>query len=148
MLKKSRSWGSVFLLAAVSLVLLGCPLRWQRVSVNEVVKPEDTAFIVPGRTTLQEVIAHLGAPADLADTPEGALARYQFLDSKYFRINFGYALKFFTPPGVPDDLILAGGGIGTDQFLVWFDPAWVVRDRAFAHHTSASRYRLIPVDLP
>lgn len=135
-------------LVLLSLGLWGCPIRWQRISINEVVKPEEVAFIVPGQTTFRDIVATLGAPDEISNSKHGPVARYRFRDIKYFRVNFGYALKFFTPPGVPDDLVLAGGGLGTDEFLVVFDADWVVQHHAFAHHAAASQYRAWPFDPP
>ena len=133
-------------LIALGLVLSGCPLQWQRITVNETIHPEDVTFIRAGETTLSEVVAKLGAPDMISDTRGGAVARYQFRDVKYFRVNFGYAVKFFTPPGVPDDMVLAGGGTGTHEFQVMFDANWVVQYHAFARHLSASQYRFWPFD--
>ena len=133
-------------LTAVGLALSGCPLQWQRITINETIKPEDVTFIRPGQTTLSEVLAKLGAPDEISDTRGGAVARYRFRDVRYFRVNFGYAVKFLTPPGVPDDMVLAGGGTGTQEFHVVFDANWVVQYHAFALHLGASRYRFWPFD--
>lgn len=141
----SRAWLLVGLLV-VDLGLAGCPLTWQRVSVNEVIKPEDVTFLVPGHTMLHEVVARLGAPDELSDSDSGPIAHYHFWDVKRFRVNFGYLLKFFTPPVVPDDIILHRGGAGTGEFLVFFDRNWVVRQHAFAHRANASRFRAWPFD--
>jgi len=133
-------------LMAVGLVLSGCALQWRRVTINETIKPEDVTFIRAGVTTLSEVVAKLGAPDEISDSPGGAVARYRFRDVRYFRVNFGYAVKFLTPPGIPDDMVLAGGGTGTNEFHVVFDANWVVRYDAFAHHLGASQYRFWPFD--
>jgi hypothetical protein len=138
----------LFGLLVSGLGLAGCPLAWQRVSVNEVIKPEDVTFFVPGQTTLHDVVARVGAPDELSDSDSGPVAHYHFRDFKRFRVNFGYLLKFFTPPGVPDDLILHRGGAGTEELLVFFDRSWVVRQHAFAHHANASRFRAWPFDDP
>ncbi|MGH7235436.1 MAG: hypothetical protein ACREIO_03555 [Nitrospiraceae bacterium] len=133
-------------LMALGLVLSGCPLQWQRITINETIEPEDVTFIRAGETTLSEVVAKLGAPDEISDTRDGAVARYRFRDARYFRVNFGYAVKFFTPPGTPDDMVLAGGGTGTHEFHVVFDAKWVVQYHAFARHLSASQYRFWPFD--
>jgi len=144
---RSQAWLLVGLLV-VGLGLAGCPLTWQRVSVNAVIKPEDVSFVVPGRTTFHDVVARVGAPDQLSDSDSGPVAHYHFLDFKRFRVNFGYLLKFFTPPGVPDDIILHRGGAGTEELLVFFDRNWVVRQRVFAHNANASRFRAWPFDDP
>lgn len=136
----------ILVLVAVGLLLSGCPLQWQRITINETIEPEDVTFIRPGETTLSDVVAKLGAPDEISDTRDGAVARYRFRDLRYFRVNFGYAVKFFTPPGIPDDMVLAGGGTGTNEFHVVFDARWVVQYHAFAHHLSASQYRFWPFD--
>ncbi len=133
-------------LMAVALVLSGCPLQWQRIAINETIKPEDVTFIRAGKTTLFEVVAELGAPDDISDSLGGAVARYRFRDARYFRVHFGYAVKLLTPPGIPDDMGLAGGGTGTQEFHVMFDANWVVQYHAFALHLSASHYRFWPFD--
>lgn len=133
-------------LIAVGLVLSGCPIQWRRITINETIKPEDVTFIRAGETTLSEVLAKLGAPDEISDSPGGAVARYRFRDLKYFRVNFGYAVKFLTPPGIPDDMVLAGGGTGTHEFHVVFDANWVVQYHAFALHLGASQYRHWPFD--
>ncbi len=143
---RSTRIGLTVALVLLSLSLWGCPIRWQRVSINDVVNPEDVAFIVPGQTTFRTIVEKLGAPDEILDSPVGPVARYRFRDLKYFRVNFGYAWKFFVPPGVPDDMVLAGGGVGTDEFLVVLDADWVVQRHAFAHHVEASQYRAWPFD--
>jgi len=169
--RHGRSWLIVGLLV-VSLIVVGCPLTWQRVSINETIAPEDVAFIIPGKTTLAEIVARLGAPDEITSpdgritytpfglrmitrTPQvitasypGAVARYRFLDFKRFRANFTWGLKFIQPvPGIPDDFVFESGGIGTDEFLVVLDSNWIVRQHAFAKHADASRYRPWPFDL-
>jgi hypothetical protein len=145
---------------------------WQRVSVNDTIVPEDVAFIVSGQTTLAEIVAKLGAPDEIAafddestsslfsrsmkrSSPRlhitslpGAVARYRFVDAKRFRANFTWWMQFVvTAPGVPNDAVLQGGGVGTDEFLVVFDSNWVVSHHAFAKHADASQFRYWPFDL-
>lgn len=169
--RHGQAWLIVGLLV-VSLIVVGCPLTWQRVSINETIAPEDVAFIIPGKTTLTEIVARFGAPDEITAldggityTPfglrmmpraphvitashPGAVARYRFLDFKRFRANFTWGLKFIQPvPGIPDDFVFEGGGIGTDEFLVVLDSNWIVRQHAFAKNADASRYRPWPFDL-
>lgn len=169
--RPGRPWLTGGLLV-VSLAVTGCPLVWQRVSVNETIVPEDVAFIVTGKTTLADIVGRLGVPDEItafddestyslfgrsmkrssprigtASLP-GAVARYRFLDAKRFRANFTWWMQFvLTPPGVPDDAVFQGGGVGTDEFLVVFDPDWVVRHHAFAKNAEASQFRYLPFDL-
>jgi hypothetical protein len=136
------------LILLLTVSLWGCPLRWQRVSVNDVITPEDIAFIVPGTTSFREVVSKLGAPDELSESHLGPVTHYHFRDLKYFRVNFGYALKWFTPPGLPDDMVLSGGGMGTEELLVFYDDRWIVRGQTFAHHLNASQYRAWPFGSP
>ncbi|WP_447978839.1 hypothetical protein [Candidatus Nitrospira bockiana] len=129
----------------MALLLQACPLSWRRVSVNDIIHPDDVAFIVPGKTALGEIVERLGAPDHLEAIDTGALIRYQFLDAKYFQVNFTRPLPFLVPAlsAVPSDLYeltVAGGGIGTDELQVGFDREWVVVYYAFAHHSKASHY--------
>src|SRR3989442_13152221 len=59
-------------LMAFALVLSGCPLQWQRIAINETIKPEDVTFIRAGKTTLFEVVAEFSAPVDITQTLCGA----------------------------------------------------------------------------
>src|SRR5438132_7588633 len=161
--RQGQVWLTVGLLV-VSLMIVGCPLTWQRVSINETISPEDMTFIVPGKTTLAEIVARLGAPDEITSpdggntytplglrmmpraphvitaSPHGAVARYRFLDFRRFRANLTWGLKFIQPvPGIPDDFVFEGGGIGTDQFLVVLDSNCIVQQHAFAKHAAASR---------
>lgn len=126
-------------LLLVLLTVTGCGVAsFVRVTINDTIKPEDVAFIVPGTTTFPEVVAKLGAPDELIGLDQGAAAAYHFRDAKYSRLNFGWPLRFWLP--VQPDMILAGGGIGTDVFQVVFDDRWVARAYAFARHSGASRF--------
>ncbi len=109
-----------------------------RVTLNEIITPEQVTFITPGQTRFQDVTARLGAPDELLPLEEGGVAIYHFRDAKYTRINFGWFLRFVTP--VQPDLVLSGAGLGTDEFLVSFDGTWVVRQMTFAHNAGAASF--------
>lgn len=130
--------------ATVAMIsVTGCGLMtWSRLSLNDPIKPDDVAFIVAGQTTFAQVVAQLGAPDQLTGVKDGAVARYQFRDAKYFRINLGWPLRFFLPEN--PDFVLANTGLGADIFQVTFDRGWVVQQHAFAKHQEAARYRLWP----
>jgi hypothetical protein len=133
------------LLCLLALVLEGCPLAWRRVTLNEIIRPEDVAFIVPGKTTMAEVVKHLGAPGSMRSVDNRTVVRYHFLDVKYFTVNVTRPLPFIFPAMqlVPNDLYqltFSGGGSGTEELQIEFDPHWVVLYYAFAHHQHASRY--------
>nr|MBI3612699.1 hypothetical protein [Nitrospirota bacterium] len=135
------------LLAALVLLgpLSGCGFAtFSRLSFNDPIKPEDVAFIQPGQTTLSEITAKLGTPDELRplDNRDGAVIYYHFLDAKYARINYGWPLQFVSP--VSAEMIMAGGGLGTDVFQVVFDSNWVAKQHAFAKHMQSNHYKLWP----
>jgi hypothetical protein len=126
--------------------LSGClrgPLAWQRLTLNEPISEHDVAFILDGTTTLTEVVDRLGAPDDIQSVGDSIIARYRFSDGKYFRADYGWGLRFVVPFLAPD-LVLGGGGFGTDIFQVTCDLQWVVREHAFAWHANSSEFRLWP----
>ena len=126
--------------------LSGClrgPIVWQRVAINQPLSAEDVSFIVDGDTRLQEVVERIGAPNQILSSNAGMVARYHFTDGKYFRVDFGWGLRFLTPFYQPD-LVLGGGGTGVDVFQVTCNDRWVVQDHGFAFHAQASAFRLWP----
>lgn len=141
----ARRRGLLILLCLLAVILEGCPLAWRRLTVNEIIRPDDVSFIVPGATTLADVVKNLGAPGSIRRVESGTVVRYQFLDIKYFTVNITRPLSFFFPvlESVPTDLYqltYSGGGLGTEELQVEFDKNWVVVYYAFAHHQNASRY--------
>ena len=135
----------LILVCLLAVLLEGCPLVWRRITVNEVIRPDDVSFIAPGATTLADVVKNLGAPGSIRRVDTGTVVRYQFLDIKYFTVNITRPLSFFFPvlEAVPTDLYqltYSGGGLGTEELQVEFDKNWVVVYYAFAHHQNASRY--------
>jgi hypothetical protein len=134
--------------AGLLLSLVGClqgPIGWQRISLNQRISAEDVRFIIDGRTSLVDVVARLGSPDEMLGAGDHVLARYHFTDGKYFRANFGWGLRYLIPFYSPD-LVLGGGGIGTDIFQVACDGEWIVRGHAFATHANSSEFRLLPFD--
>lgn len=137
--------GFLILVCFLAVILEGCPLAWRRLTVNEIIRPDDASFIVPGTTTLADVVKNLGAPGSIRRVESGTVVRYQFLDIKYFTVNITRPLSFIFPvlEAVPTDLYqltYSGGGLGTEELQVEFDKNWVVVYYAFAHHQNASRY--------
>lgn len=123
---------SVWLIACLN-VIQGCGfVTVLRATFNETLTKEDVAFIVPGETRFQDVVARLGVPDELDQLAEGGVGIYHFRDVKFSRTNFGWLTRFWLP--VSPDLILAGGGLGTDQFYVVFDEQWIVRHSSFGRH--------------
>ena len=137
---------------ALSILVLaqtGCPIRWQRVTVNRPLTEEAVAFIRPGETAMNDVVAVLGAPDDMLNSPDGPVFRYRFLDAKYFKVIPTWGLRYVFPvlAAVPSDLYsveLSTGGMGFDEFHVAFDAKWAVRRSAFAYHSRASRFMPFP----
>ena len=141
----TRRWGLLAILCLLTILLEGCPLAWRRVTVNEIIHPDDVSFIVPGTTTLADVVKNLGAPGSIRPIDSGTVVRYQFLDIKYFTVNITRPLSLFFPvlEALPSDLYqltFSGGGLGTEELQVEFDKNWVVIYYAFAHHQKASHY--------
>lgn len=124
---------------------LGGPIGWQRISLNHPISPEQVAFIRDGETPLTEVVEHLGSPDDIVVSGDITHFRYYFGDGKYFRVNFGWGLRFLIPFYSPD-MVLAGGGAGTNIFQVTCDDKWVAIDHSFAFHVSSTRFRFLPID--
>ena len=126
--------------------LSGCirgPVVWQRVTLNQPLTAQDVSFVVNGETSLSEVVEKLGAPNQMLSSNGGVIARYQFTDGRYFRVDFGWGLRFLIPFYSPE-LVLGGGGLGTDAFQVTYNDDWVVQDHGFAFHSQSSEFRLWP----
>ena len=137
------SWPRIcrLLLSAVMCVTcLGCNVV--RITLNTPLTQDDVAFIVPGQTTLGDVITKLGAPDSIADSYTGVVATYRFLDMKYSRINFGWLLKPWSP--VDPDLIISRTGLGVDALEVMCDSQWVVTHQSFLRHLSGPHFNPYP----
>jgi hypothetical protein len=122
------------------VTLLGCNVA--RVTLNTPITPNDVAFIVPGQTTLADVIAKLGTPDSIAESHAGVVATFRFLDMKYSRINFGWLLKPFSP--VDTDLVISRTGFGTDALELLCDSNWVVTHQSFLRRLSGPRFNPYP----
>jgi len=130
----------LLLSTVMCVTFVGCNVV--RITLNTPLTQNDVAFIVPGRTTLAEVIAKLGAPDSITESHTGVVATYRFLDTKYSRINFGWLLKPFSP--VDADLIISRTGLGTDAFELFCDSNWVVTHQSFLRHLSGPRFNPYP----
>lgn len=131
---------ALLLFAVVCFASAGCNVV--RVTLNTPLVENDVAFIVPGQTTLAEVINKLGAPDSLTDSRTGVVATYRFLDVKYSRVNFGWLLKPWSP--VDPDMILSRTGFGADAFEVLYDTRWIVTDHAFLRRLAGPRFNPNP----
>jgi hypothetical protein len=117
----------VLVAVMVCLPFMGCNVA--RVTLNTTLTQESVAFIVPGTTTLTDVVTRLGAPDTITNADSGLVATYRFLDMKYSRVNFGWLAKPWTP--VDPDLIFSRTGLGVDEFQVFCNPDWVVVQQGF-----------------
>ena len=68
-----------------------------RLTLNTTITQNDVAFIVPGKTTLADVITKLGTPDAMTDSNTGVVAIYRLLDMRYSRINFGWLAETWSP---------------------------------------------------
>lgn len=130
MINKGKDICAVFLPVILGLSTLGCNVV--RITLNTSITPADVAFIVPGHTTLAEVVVKLGAPDSITASERGIVATYRFLDLKYSRVNLGWLAKPWTP--VDPDLIFSRTGLGVDAFEVLCDTRWVVLHQEFQRH--------------
>ena len=120
---------------AVSLLVIigqlsGCNVM--RITLNTPITPKDVAFIVPGQTTLPEVVERLGSPDSLNNTSTGIVSIYRFLDMKYARVNLGWVARFWSP--VDPDVIFSRTGLGTDALQVFYDSNGVLVEHSFLRH--------------
>lgn len=135
----------LLLLCGTALLVSGCGfISWTRVSINNPIRDQDVAFIVQGQTTFQDIQSRLGAPSAISGMKDQWVARYYFLDTKYFRVNWGWPLRFIIP--YPPDLVMSRAGLAADAFTVIMDARGVVRSHAFTRHHAAADYRLWPFD--
>ena len=119
-----------FLLIIIGPLSSGCNVM--RITLNTPITPKDVAFIVPGQTTLPEVVERLGSPDSLNNTSTGIVSIYRFLDMKYARVNLGWIARFWSP--VDPDLIFSRTGFGTDALQVFYDSNGVVIEHSFLRH--------------
>jgi hypothetical protein len=123
---------SIFLSMVICTSFIGCNVV--RITLNTPLTKNDVAFIVPGQTTLADVINKLGTPDSMTDSYKGVVVTYRFLDVKYSRINFGWLMKPWSP--VDPDLLISRTGLGTDAFELFCDSNWVITHQSFLRHLS------------
>jgi hypothetical protein len=141
----ARRQACALLFCLFACLLQGCPLNWRRMSINEVITQDDVSFVMPGKTTLRQVVGQIGSPDIIQSAGTGLLIRYQFMDVKYFRVNLTRPLPFLVPAlsAIPSDLYeltISGGGAGTDELQIGFDENLTVLHYSFAYHSKASHY--------
>lgn len=138
-MRRDLAFAGLCVLAA-ALMLTSC--QWRRLTVNDPIRPDDVAFIRQGHTTLAEVVAKLGAPDEIAATGDVLVARYRFRDGKYFKIDLGRLLSFWSP--VTPEMSMARGQVETDIFQVVMNPRGIVQEHAFAFQSPATRFNPWP----
>jgi hypothetical protein len=129
-LRRAIAYATIAML--IASVAGGC--SFGRITINDTPVEGDVTFIVPGHTTLRDIVERLGAPDEMREAPGGAVGLYHFRDLKYARVNFGYLLQPWTP--IQPDLVLSTLGLGTDVFAVTFDEQWIAQQHAFTRHPS------------
>jgi hypothetical protein len=127
-------------LLAVALALSSC--QWRRLTVNDPIHSDTVAFIQSGRTTFTEVVDKLGPPDDIAAAGNTMVARYRFRDGKYFKIDAGRLLAFWSP--VTPEMSMARGQMETDIFQVVLNSKGIVQEHAFAFQSPSTRFNPWP----
>lgn len=124
----------------ILLTITAC--QWRRLTVNDLIRPGDVAFIERGKTSLADVVARLGAPDEIAATGQLLTARYRFRDGKYFKIDAGRLLAFWSP--LTPEMSMARGQVETDVFQVVLDSQGIVQEHAFAFQSPSTRFNPWP----
>jgi hypothetical protein len=131
---------TVIVSVLTSVLLSGCNVV--RITFNTPLTPDDVAFIVPGQTTLLEVVDKLGSPDSINNSSAGMVSMHRFLDMRYARINFGWLAKPWSP--VDPDLVFSRTGFGTDAFQVFYDSNGVVLQHSFLRHVTERTFHPYP----
>jgi len=130
----------IFLVVMISMIVQGC--NFIRITLNTPLTPEDVTFIIPGQTTLADVLARLGSPDSVTESTTGIVTTYRFLDMKYSRVNFGWLARPWTP--VDPDLIFSRTGFGTDALQVLYDSNGIVTQHSFLRHVTDLPFHAYP----
>jgi hypothetical protein len=131
---------TVLLFVVICALLAGCNVV--RITLNTPLTPDDVAFIVPGQTTLLQVVDRLGSPDSINNSSAGIVSMHRFLDMKYARVNFGWLAKPWSP--VDPDLIFSRTGFGTDAFQVFYDLNGVVLQHSFLRRVTERPFHPYP----
>ncbi len=140
MLRQHPGLTALFLFVLMGALSSGCNVA--RFTLNTPLTPDDVAFIVPGKTTLPEVVDRLGSPDSINNSNTGIVSIYRFLDMKYARVNFGWLARPWSP--VDPDLIFSRTGFGTDAFQVFYDSNGVVIQHSFLRHVTDRPFHPYP----
>jgi hypothetical protein len=140
MLRLHSRFAAFALLMFIGALFSACNVV--RITLNTPLTPDDVAFIVPGQTTLPEVVDRLGSPDSINNSNTGMVSIYRFLDMKYARVNFGWIARFWSP--VDPDLIFSRTGFGTDALQVFYDSNGIVIDHSFLRHVKDRPFHPYP----
>lgn len=130
----------IFVVVMIGMIVQGC--NFIRITLNTPLTPKDVTFIIPGQTTLADVVARLGSPDSLTESTTGIVTTYRFLDMKYSRVNFGWLARPWTP--VDPDLIFSRTGFGTDALQVLYDSNGIVTQHSFLRHVTDLPFHAYP----
>lgn len=139
LMRQKNALTGLCLLATV-LTLTSC--QWRRLTVNDLIRPDDVTFIQARQTTLADVVTKLGPPDEITARGHVMVARYRFRDGKYFKLDFGRLLTFWSP--VTPEMSLARGQMETDVFQVVLDSRGIVQEHAFAFQSPSTRFNPWP----
>lgn len=141
-MRRGMDW-ALAAVCAGALTVAGCGfITWTRVSLNDPIEEKDVAFIVTGETTFQQIRSRLGSPSVMTGPHDRMVVKYYYLDAKYFRVNWGWPLRFIIP--YPPDLVMSRVGLAADAFTVVFDAKGVAQYHAFTRHKASADYRMWP----
>ena len=112
----------------IAVLCSSCTIR--RIVYNETITAEQVEFIHTGQSTMSDVVAKLGAPDEMTEADSGVVALYNWSDTKSAAMDFGAVTRLFLP--YTPSMTLNNTGIEPAQFLVVYDPAWIVRAYGFS----------------
>jgi len=116
----------------IFLFSAGCSVR--RVTLNDVVTPEQVNFIRIGQTTIFELADRIGAPDEVTESDFGVLALYYWSDTKSAALDFGALGRLLLP--YSPTMTLNRTGVTPEQLQVMFDPQWTVRAYGFSRKST------------
>ena len=82
------------------------------------------------------------APDEISEVGDHVLFRYEFSSFKAVRVDFGWAMRFWSPVAPPMNLGWSNGGV--DVFVIAFNRELIVAQSAFARLDEAKHVSLWP----
>jgi hypothetical protein len=132
--RMTRTHSSLLALVVAS-ALLAPSCFISRTTVNEPIRREEVDRLVPGQTTAREVVAQLGAPAEVVQLGNRTAYRYDFIVTK--RAGFSIIILSF----LNDDTC-------ADRVWLFFDAADVLTHAGATLQAANARYEMPWQDLP